>query len=108
MQSLFAFLEEPYTEKCLEPLKERINSSTVPADFKADNPATDPTIVGEAQRLSADIEENAQPGETSPDASSQIEAEFDERVKYFATLESTYRTEKSRLESAISHIKRKI
>jgi prefoldin subunit 5 len=56
----------------------------------------------EAQRLSADIEKNAQPGEDSPDAASQIEAEFDERVKYFATLDSTYRTEKSRLESAIS------
>jgi Sulfotransferase family len=102
MRSLFTFLEEPYTAKCLEPLKERINSSTVPADFKADDPATDPAIVEEAQRLSADIEENAQPGEGSLDAASQIEAEFDERVKYIATLESTYRTEKSRLESVIS------
>jgi hypothetical protein len=66
----------------------------VPADFKADDPATDPAILEEAQRLSADIEENAQPGEDSPDAASQIQAEFDERLKYFATLESTYRTEK--------------
>jgi hypothetical protein len=45
---IFAFLEDPYTAKCLEPLKERINSSTVPADFKADDPATDPAIVEEA------------------------------------------------------------
>jgi hypothetical protein len=30
MQSLFAFLEEPYTAKCLEPLKERINSPLCP------------------------------------------------------------------------------
>ena len=48
------------------------------------------------------IEENAQPSETSPDATRQIDAEFWERVKYIATLESTYRTEKSKLESVIS------
>ena len=74
----------------------------MPADFKVDDPATDPAIVEEAQRLSADIEENAQPSETSSDASSQIEAELGERVKYIATLESTYRMEKSRLESVIN------
>ncbi len=102
MHSLLAFLQEPYTAKCLEPLKERINSSTVPADFKADDQGTDPAIVEEAQRLSADVEENAQPSEASPDAARQIDAEFCESVKYIATLESTYRMEKSRLESVIS------
>jgi len=102
MHSLLAFLQESYTAKCLEPLKERINSSTVPADFKADDPGTDPAIVEEAQRLSADIEENAQPSEASPDAARQIDAEFCDRVKYIATLEGTYRTEKSKLESVIS------
>src|SRR5205807_6361283 len=102
MHSLLAFLQEPYTANCLEPLKERINSSTVPADFKADDPGTDPGIVEEAQRLCADIEESAQPSEASPDAARQIDAEFCERVKYIATLESTYRTEKSKLESMIS------
>jgi hypothetical protein len=102
MHSLLTFLEEPYALKCIEPLKERINSSTVPADFKADDTATDPAIVEEAQRLSADIEENAQPGEGSPDAARQIDVEFGERVKYIATLERTYRVEKSRLESVIS------
>ena len=34
MRSLLDFLEEPYTPKCLEPLELRINSSTVPTDFK--------------------------------------------------------------------------
>ena len=66
----------------------------MPADSKADDPAADPAIIEEARRLSADIEENAQPGEDSPDAARQMDAEFDERVKYIATLESTYRTEK--------------
>src|SRR5438105_4207247 len=73
MHSLLAFLKESYTAKCLEPLKERINSSTVPADFKADDPGTDPAIAEEAQRLSADIEESAQPSEASTEAIRQID-----------------------------------
>src|SRR6266542_1980581 len=42
MRLLLDRLEEPYSAECLEPLAERINSSHVPADFKPDDPATDP------------------------------------------------------------------
>jgi hypothetical protein len=34
MRSLFEFLQEPYEAACLEPLQNRINSSTVPANFQ--------------------------------------------------------------------------
>ena len=56
LRSLLDFLGEPYSAKCLEPLSQRINSSNVPADFKSDDPATDPAIMEEARRLSVEIE----------------------------------------------------
>ena len=64
LRSLLDFLGEPYSAKCLEPLSERINSSNVPPDFKSDDPATDPAIVEEARRLSAEIEQTSQPSGT--------------------------------------------
>ena len=85
LRSLLDFLGEPYSAKCLEPLSERINSSNVPPDFKSDHPATDPAIVEEAQRLSAEIEQTSQPRERSPAAADELEAEFGARVKYIAT-----------------------
>jgi hypothetical protein len=89
MRSLFAFLKEPYTAKCLEPLAQRINSSEVPSDFKSDDPATDPAIVEAASRLSAEIESNSQPAGSSQ-AAAEMEAAFAERVQYMATLDSQY------------------
>jgi hypothetical protein len=74
MRSLLDFLDEPYTAKCLEPLAQRINSSNVPDDFKADDPATDPAIVEQARRLSAEIQQTFQPAEGSPAVADQLEA----------------------------------
>ena len=82
LRALLDFLGEPYSAKCLEPLSERINSSNVPADFKSGDPGTDPLIVEEARRLSAKIEETPQPGEQSPAAADELEAEFGARVKH--------------------------
>ena len=81
-RSLSDFVGEPYVAQCLEPLSHRINSSNVPPDFKSDDPATDPAIVKEAQRLSADIQKNPQPVEPSPVAADELEAEFGWRVKH--------------------------
>jgi Sulfotransferase family len=86
LRSLLDFLGEPYSGKCLEPLSERINSSNVPPDFKSDDPATDPAIVEEARRLSAEIDESPQTSGHSPAAADELEAEFDARVKHIATL----------------------
>jgi hypothetical protein len=84
LRSLLAFLSEPYSAKCLEPLSQRINSSNVSPDFKSDDPATDPTIIEEARRLSSEIEQLCQAGEPSSEAADELEAEFDARVEYIA------------------------
>ena len=91
MRSLLDFLGEPYTARCLEPLTQRINSSNVPDDFIADDPATDATIVAEATRLSRDLEETAQPAEASRAAALEMEAAFVQRTQYMTSLESQYR-----------------
>jgi hypothetical protein len=84
MRSLLDFLGEPYSAKCLEPLSERINSSNVPPDFKSDDSTTDPAIVEEARRLSAQIEQTSQPTEHSSAAAGELDAELEARVKHIA------------------------
>ena len=87
LRSLLDFLGEPYSAKCLEPLSERINSSNVPPDFKSEDPATDPAIVEEARRLSAEIEQTSRPTEPSPAAADDLEAEFGTRIKHLARVQ---------------------
>jgi hypothetical protein len=108
MRSLFTFLKEPYTAKCLEPLAERINSSEVPPDFKSDDPGTDPAIVEAAQRLSVELENSPQPTESSQAVADKMENAFSKRVEYVATLDSAYHTTKPRLESTIAELERQI
>ena len=108
IRSLLDFVVEPYSAKCLEPLAERINSSNVPPDFEPNDPATDPAIVQEARRLSAEIEQTPQPSESSAAAAGELEMAFSNRAKDFATLDSAYRTEKSRLESTIAELRQQI
>ena len=86
MDSLLNFLHEPYTAKCLEPLGRRINSSNVPDDFVADDPATDPALVAQATRLSAELETNPQSSEPSPAAADALEIEFKQRTQYVAAM----------------------
>ena len=82
LRSLFDFLGEPSSGKCLEPLSLRINSSNVPPDFRCDDPATDAAIVQEALRLSTEIEETPQPAVRSAVAADELEAEFCARIKH--------------------------
>jgi Sulfotransferase family len=89
MRSLLDFLHEPYTAKCLDPLGRRINSSNVPDDFVADDPATDPALVEQATRLSAELETNPQSSEPSPAAADALETEFQQRTQYVAALDKT-------------------
>ena len=90
MHSLLEFVGESYCTKCLEPLGRRINSSNVPPDFVADDPATDPAMVEEATRLYSELEQNPQAAESSPAATTEMQAAFNERVKYVASLNSEY------------------
>ena len=91
LRSVLKFLGEPYVPACLEPLQLRINSSNVPASFDASDPQTEPSLVEQAVRLSTEVEKTPQPPEASPAASDEMEAAFNERVKYVATLASEYR-----------------
>ena len=101
LRSSLDFLGEPYSAKCLEPLSQRINSSDTPPDFKSDDPATDPAVVEEARRLSAELQQTPQPSDASSAAADEMEGAFGERVKYIATLDRRSRTEKSKLESPL-------
>jgi hypothetical protein len=87
MQSLLGFVGEPYSAACLEPLGERINSSSVPADFRCDDPATDPVIVDQARRLSAQIEKSEQPKEPSDAAADELEIAFQQSCLRARTIE---------------------
>jgi hypothetical protein len=91
LRSLLDFLGEPYSANCIEPLSQRINSSNVPDDFTSKDPATNPVIIEEAMRLSRDLQHGSQPAEASATATVEMEAAFDERVQYMATLDSQYR-----------------
>src|SRR6266700_3317723 len=90
LRSVLKFLGEPYVPACLEPLQVRINSSNVPASFDASDPQTDPSLVEQAMRLSTEVEKTPQPPEASPAAFDEMEAAFNERVQYVATLDSEY------------------
>ena len=107
MRSLFGFVGEPYTARCLDPLAERINSSGVPPDFRSENPATDSAIVEEACRLSTELEEGTSPSVGSSAAANELEAAFRERVKYVAALDDAYqearRAGSSALPSKLKH-----
>jgi hypothetical protein len=101
MRSLLVFLEEPYTEECLEPLKLRINSSGPAAELTNTDASGDSMVAQEAIRLSAEIEKNGQPAEASSAAADEMAAAFEKRAQYIAALHNIYQTEKSKLESAI-------
>ena len=91
LRSLLSFLGEPYAPECLEPLARRINSSNVPADFEIDDREANPSLIEQATRLCHEVEQTPQPLEASVDALAEIEAAFDERVQFVATLASNYK-----------------
>jgi sulfotransferase family protein len=91
LRSLLSFLGEPFAPECLEPLAQRINSSNVPADFEIDMRGTDPGLVEQAMWLSEQLNQSVQPAESSPAAIKEIEAAFDKRTQFVATLASEYR-----------------
>src|SRR5215471_13698909 len=106
MRSLLDFLGEPYTAKCLVPLGQRINSSNVPADFKADDPATDPAVSEKAMRLCAKLAATPQPSQASCAAADELEAAFREQAQLIASLQSESRAH-ARAERLAKEVKRK-
>ena len=74
LKALFGFLGERYALECLIPLRSKINSSNVPADFKLGEPGTDPLVIERATKLYAEIEKTPQPSEVSTVAIDEMEA----------------------------------
>jgi hypothetical protein len=86
-RSLLDFVGEPYCARCLDPLSRRINSSNVPPDFVAEDPATDPRVVQDATNLYTKLQEMAHSAEASSAVADEIEAAFTERVQHMATVD---------------------
>jgi hypothetical protein len=91
LRSIFLFLGEPFAPECLEPLKQRINSSKVPVDFEIDPGETDPGLLEQATQLCQQVEESPQPPKASTAAVQEIEAGLDKQVEFVATLVHEYR-----------------
>lgn len=86
MRSLLDFVGEPFCARCLEPLSKRINSSNVPADFVAGDPATDQHIVEEATNLYSELQKTSQLHNPSSVAADEMEAAFNQKVQHTATV----------------------
>ena len=91
LRAVFGFLDEHYAPECLAPLAQRINSSHVPPDFEIDLRKIDPSLIEQATQLYQQVEGSSQSVDVSPAAIEEIEAAFDERVQFVATLGSEYR-----------------
>ncbi len=87
IRSLLDFVGEPYCDRCLEPLSRRINSSNVPPDFVAEDPATDPSVIRDATNLYARLQQLPQSAEASSAVADEIEAAFTEQVQHMATVD---------------------
>jgi hypothetical protein len=90
LKALFGFLGEPYASECLIPLRSKINSSNVPADFKLGEPGTDPLVIERATKLYAEIERNPQSSEVLTVAIDEMESTFKAQVNDRAMLRDKY------------------
>jgi hypothetical protein len=91
IRSILDYVGESFDTQCLEPLSCQINSSDVPPDFVAEDPATDRGVVEEAQNLYAELQDAPQVTELSSVAADEMAAGFGQRVQHVATVEDQLR-----------------
>ena len=91
IRSILDFVGEPFEAECLEPLSCQINSSDVPPDFIAEDPATDRRVVEEAKNFYSELQEAPQVTEVSLVAADEMAAGFGQRVQHVATVEDQFR-----------------
>jgi Sulfotransferase family len=103
MHSLLEFVDEAYCARCLEPLSKRINSSNVPADFIAKDPATDRFVVEEATNLYAELQKAALPSEPLSAAANEMESAFYRKVQHMVTVDDQLRNARRRIETLESN-----
>jgi Sulfotransferase family len=99
MHSLLKFVGEAYCGRCLEPLGKRINSSNVPADFVAKDPATDPLVVEEATNLYAQFQKGCPPTEPVSAVADEMETAFYRKVQHMVTVDEQLRNARRMIET---------
>jgi Sulfotransferase family len=103
MHSLLEFVGETYCARCLEPLSKRINSSNVPADFVAKDPATDRFLVEEATNLYAELQKAALPTEPLSAVADEMESAFYRKVQHMVTVDDQLRNARRMIETLESN-----
>ena len=91
VRSMLDFVGESFCAQCLEPLNCQINSSDVPPDFVADDPATDPQVIEEATNLYAELRNAPELSEVFSAAADEMATGFEQRVRHLATVEDQLR-----------------
>lgn len=84
LEKLLAFVGEDFEPSCLDPLRQRINSSNVPTDAESTAPETNPALLQEARELSAELLQNAQPDNADEAVAAEVEKLFRDRADYLA------------------------
>jgi hypothetical protein len=90
MRHVLEFLDEPFMAACVEPIANRINSSEVPIDFHAADQRTNKDVIERALLLSEELQRPFSGYSPSPDAMLELDAEFNERVRYMSVADVEY------------------
>jgi hypothetical protein len=106
IRSLLESLGEPYEAACLEPLRRRINSSNVPADFEASDPATDQSVIQAALTLENELTNDRVPIAPSSEVAAELEAKFETQVRELQSAGDYNARARSRIESLENEVKR--
>ncbi len=77
----------------------RINSSNVPADFVAENAATDPRIVEEATKLYSELQKTLLPTKPFSAAADEMEGDFNRKVQHMMTVDDQLRDARRMVET---------
>jgi hypothetical protein len=104
IRSVLKFLGEHYTAACLELLQEKINSSRVSGNFRTGEACANPSLVEEAELVSADLQQKPPRFDPSVLVAEEMEANFAQRVQYFTNLDLEYR----RAQTIVSQLQKEL
>lgn len=90
MRRIFAFLEEPFSPACLEPLKYRINSSFPDTTAPRVGLSAKGAVVNQARRLSARWLAKGQSSAWNVALKAELEAKFEMRVQRALKVEENW------------------
>jgi len=90
LRRLLEFIDEPFTEACLEPLTKRINSSRGTAEHLVGDPPPDPEVVRSAQLLWEEVRDRPAASGPCAEAAARVDGAFERRVEYVQGLDGQY------------------